>query len=195
MEYTVNVTTASTYSLSASVASNNTGTFTFHVEMDGINISGPITFGGTGGWQTYQNASVTTSALTTGTKVMRIVIDAGGFNLSSVTFAPSIALGLLDFSNPVHPATIQGSSIAVYPNPVKEGQNISIQFINPKTEKYEIHLYNFLGQTVTHMSVKAASGSSIHTLALPQQLIAGTYLLEILNENGDRTMRKIIVQE
>jgi len=30
---------------------------------------------------------------------------------------------------------------------------------------------------------------------LPQQLIAGTYLLEILNENGDRTMRKIIVQE
>jgi len=195
MEYTVNVTTASTYSLSASVASNNTGTFTFHVEMDGINISGPITFGGTGGWQTYQNASVTTSALTTGTKIMRIVIDAGGFNLSSVTFTPSIALGLLDFSNPAHPATIQGSSIAVYPNPVKEGQNISIQFINPKTEKYEIHLYNFLGQTVTHMSVKAASGSSIHTLALPQQLIAGTYLLEILNENGDRTMRKIIVQE
>lgn len=88
LEYTVNVTTPGTYKLDARVATNAAGKF-FHVEIDGQNISGAIAVPNTGAYQTFQTVSVNTSALTTGQKVMRIVMDADGFNLNSVTFSPA----------------------------------------------------------------------------------------------------------
>ena len=86
LEYTVNVATAGTYTLQARVAATAAGK-TFHVEIDGVNISGAIAVPNTTGWQTWQTVAVTTTALTTGTKVMRIVIDADDFNLNSLTFS------------------------------------------------------------------------------------------------------------
>ena len=87
-EYTVNVTTAGQYTLSARIASPNSPR-TFHVELDGQNISGPITVPTTGGYQAWQTVSVTTPPLTTGIKVLRVVMDADNFNLNYLTFALS----------------------------------------------------------------------------------------------------------
>ncbi|MBT1702876.1 carbohydrate-binding protein [Chryseosolibacter indicus] len=85
LEYTVNVSTAGAYTLQARVASGLSGR-TFHVELDGTNISGTISVPNTGNWQTWQTVSVTTPALTTGQKVLRIVVDADDFNLNYLTF-------------------------------------------------------------------------------------------------------------
>lgn len=84
LEYTVNVT-AGTYTLSARVSTATSGK-TFHVELDGVNISGAIAVPNTGGWQNWQTVSVTTTALTAGTKVLRLVFDSGDFNVNSITF-------------------------------------------------------------------------------------------------------------
>ncbi|HYC86688.1 MAG TPA: carbohydrate-binding protein, partial [Chryseosolibacter sp.] len=86
LEYTVNVTTAGTYTISARVATALSGR-TFHVELNGVNISGTINVPNTGGWQTWQTVTVTTPALTIGQKILRIVIGTDDFNLNHVAFA------------------------------------------------------------------------------------------------------------
>jgi alpha-glucosidase len=52
VKYTVNVLTPGTYTLTARVASPNTGD-KFHVKIDGTNISGDITVPNTAGWATW----------------------------------------------------------------------------------------------------------------------------------------------
>ncbi|KAA2243311.1 carbohydrate-binding protein [Chitinophaga agrisoli] len=83
--YTVNVTLPGAYTLQARVASPNNGSH-FHVELNGVNISGSINVPNTGDWQAYQTVAVTTPALTTGVQVLRIVMETGGFNLNYLTF-------------------------------------------------------------------------------------------------------------
>jgi hypothetical protein len=87
LEYTVNVTTAGTYTLNARVSATAAGK-TFHVELNGQNISGPIAVPVTGSFQTYATTvNVTTPALTTGQKTLRIVMDATSMNINYLTFA------------------------------------------------------------------------------------------------------------
>jgi hypothetical protein len=90
MNYFVNVTTSGTYQLQARVASPNTAE-SFHVEIDGTNISGPINVPNTGGWQSWKTVTVTTPILNAGAHVMRIVMDSGGFNLNDINFSLATA--------------------------------------------------------------------------------------------------------
>jgi len=85
LKYAVNVTTAGTYQLQARLACplNNQ---TLHIEMDGVNVSGPIAVPNTGSYTTWQTVTVTTSALTVGPKVMRLVVDGGDFDVNYVAF-------------------------------------------------------------------------------------------------------------
>lgn len=85
LEYTVNVQTAGSYSLQVRVAATSSGK-TFHIELDGTNISGTITVPNTGAWQNWQTVTVNTPSLSTGQKVMRIVMDAGDFNINKIIF-------------------------------------------------------------------------------------------------------------
>ncbi|WP_224018086.1 putative Ig domain-containing protein [Ferruginibacter albus] len=86
MEYTVNVATAGTYTLQLRLASPNSGK-TLHIELDGVNISGSIAIPNTTDWQKWQTVSVTTPALTTGQKVLKIVEETDGFNINYINFA------------------------------------------------------------------------------------------------------------
>ena len=77
LAYTVNVTASRTYTLSARVASNGAGG-TFHVEVDGVNVTGPLTIPNTGGhqrWTTITRGNVTLAA---GIRTVKIVFDASG---------------------------------------------------------------------------------------------------------------------
>jgi hypothetical protein len=85
LNFTVNVTSTSMYTLLARVASPNSGK-SFHVEIDGTNI-GSIAVPTTGAWQTFQTVSVTTPTISAGSHMMRIVMDTDGFNLNYVSFA------------------------------------------------------------------------------------------------------------
>ena len=86
LEYTVNIGQAGIYTLQARVAAIAAGK-TFHVELNGQNISGTITVPNTGGWQTWTTVNVTTPSLTAGQKVLRVVFDANEFNFDWVNFA------------------------------------------------------------------------------------------------------------
>ncbi len=87
LTYTVKVLYPGIYTLQARVATNVTGGKTFHVELDGINISGTINVPYTAGWQAWQTVTVYTPYLTTGVKVLRIVMDSNDFNINYLNFS------------------------------------------------------------------------------------------------------------
>ncbi|HTB52216.1 MAG TPA: putative Ig domain-containing protein, partial [Ferruginibacter sp.] len=84
LNYTVNVATTGTYTFQARVASAATGN-TFHVEVDGFNISGSITVPNSGGWQNWETVSFTTPTITSGQHVIRFYEETGGYNINYYT--------------------------------------------------------------------------------------------------------------
>src|SRR5204863_339320 len=77
LNYTVNVTTAGSYTLDARVAANGAGG-TFHVTVNGVDVTGPLVIPNTGGWQTWTTVTKTGVSLAAGTQVLRLVVDSSG---------------------------------------------------------------------------------------------------------------------
>jgi hypothetical protein len=75
LKYTVNVTTAGTYNLSVRVASLGQGG-RFHIEVDGIDRTGPLTVPNTGGWHLWTTLTRSGVSLTAGAHAVRLVFDA-----------------------------------------------------------------------------------------------------------------------
>jgi predicted Rdx family selenoprotein len=77
LKYTVNVSSAGVYDLDFRVASSGTGG-TFHIEVNGVNITGSVSVPNTGGWQTWQTIRVSGVTLAAGTQVWKVVMDTNG---------------------------------------------------------------------------------------------------------------------
>ncbi len=77
LAYSINVSASGTYTMQARVASL-TGGGTFHIEIDGVNVSGVLAVPNTGGWQLWQTVTRSGIALTAGPHVMRVVFDGAG---------------------------------------------------------------------------------------------------------------------
>ena len=75
LEYTFNVPTGGTFNLDARVASGGAGGV-FHVEIDGVDKTGPINLTNSGGWQTYKTLTKTGIAIASGQHKMRVVFDS-----------------------------------------------------------------------------------------------------------------------
>jgi len=95
LRYSVNVTTAGVYNFDIRFAVGGTGG-TFHVEVGGVNVTGPIAVTSTGGWQTWRTVRVSGITLAAGPQVWRVVIDsantagksAANLNWLSATIQP-----------------------------------------------------------------------------------------------------------
>jgi endonuclease/exonuclease/phosphatase family metal-dependent hydrolase len=113
LNYTVNVASAGTYTATFRVASSGQGGV-FHLEMNGTNVTGPLTVPNTGGWDSWQ---VVTKAVTlnAGAQVARLVMDSiGGVavgNFDWMQFTASAS------SPPPPPPTGSGPSAPSSPNP------------------------------------------------------------------------------
>jgi len=80
LNYTITVTTPGVYTLQARVASAGQGG-TFHVEVNGVDRTGPLAIPDTGGWQAWQTLVVNNVAFpTAGVQVLRVVLDTNGPN-------------------------------------------------------------------------------------------------------------------
>jgi hypothetical protein len=83
LAYSINVTQNAKYDFLFRVASQSSGK-KFHVEIDGVDVTGLITVPNTGGWQTWQNVVVPNISMTKGAKLMKIVMDNDLFNLNYI---------------------------------------------------------------------------------------------------------------
>jgi Carbohydrate binding module (family 6) len=77
LKYTVNVGASGRYSIAVRVASDGGGG-TFHIEADGVDITGSIGIPNTGGWQTWTTVTRMGVALNAGSQVWRVVMDSNG---------------------------------------------------------------------------------------------------------------------
>jgi beta-glucanase (GH16 family) len=129
MKYTVNVTTAGYYTLSAKVSSN-TGGGAFHVSIGTTNISGSMAVANTGGWQFWQTMSTTTTYLAAGTQTLYIYTDAAGFNIDNISFAGPVTSGLsANLTAPLNNVTYtSASSIPLTATATSSGTISKVEF-------------------------------------------------------------------
>ncbi len=73
----MNVTTAGTYTIEARVAAAANGG-TFHIEVNGVDETGPLIIPNTGGWQNWTTVSKAGAALDAGQQVWTLKIDGAG---------------------------------------------------------------------------------------------------------------------
>ncbi len=186
-EYSVNVNQAGAYTLQARVAT--TGSGTFHVELDGQDISGPISIPNTGDWQAWATVSVTTPALTTGAKVLRIVIDAAEFNLNWINFstqtaAPALARKTVATATPntVTDAVKEQAAIGVWPNPASN--ILTVQF-KGEDAKSILRVYNIAGQEVYQSGLNGSNQQQIDVSKWPK----GIYII-----SAGKSRKKVVVE-
>ena len=82
LDYTVNVAATGTYTLNFRVSSALAGG-KFHLNVDGVNVTGSLSIPTTGSYDTYTTVSKTGVHLTAGIHVLRLMIDAPGTGTSA----------------------------------------------------------------------------------------------------------------
>ena len=75
LRYSISVATPGSYTLETRVASSGTGG-TFHIEVDGVNVTGALTVPNTGGWQTWVMVRRSGITLSAGQQVFKLVMDS-----------------------------------------------------------------------------------------------------------------------
>lgn len=90
LDYTVHVKQEDLYSFDARIASS-TSMGAFQLAIDGSNITNVISVPYTGGWQNWQNVSMSNIPLAAGTHILRIKMIGSEFNLNKLTFTKTVA--------------------------------------------------------------------------------------------------------
>ncbi len=89
LEFTVDVASAGEYMADVRVASAKDGR-TVHLEIDGVDVSGPMPVPNTGAWQNWTTISQTVT-LSAGQHIVRLAIDQGSANINFIEFKASAA--------------------------------------------------------------------------------------------------------
>ncbi len=110
LNYSVNVKDSALYNFNFRVASANSGG-SFHVDVDGQNVTGSISVPSTGGWQTWTTVSANNITLTKGLHTLKIVFDAGGFNLYKADVVEPGLTGALQILYPTGGEVWQAGSV------------------------------------------------------------------------------------
>jgi Carbohydrate binding module (family 6) len=83
IEYTIDVPSTGTYNIELHVSSEFT-TSRFHVEIDGVDVTGPVTVPSTGWWGTFTWLGKTGVSLAAGQHVLRVHSEQEYFNLDAI---------------------------------------------------------------------------------------------------------------
>jgi len=166
IEYTVNIRETGLYAIEFRVATQMAAN-KFHLELDGVNITGSLLVPITGGWQVWQTLRTENIQLAAGTKILRLVIEGEYFNLNYMNFILTQSTSIEERKE---------SGITFYPNPVKD-----FLFIESSFEKdSRLIVSNLMGQEVFQ---SVLSSQSVDLSSLPK----GFYIAIIT----DRTNNKL----
>jgi len=85
-------------------------------------------------------------------------------------------------------------SIKVFPNPVKAGGQIKIEWKKAETAEYKIDLYSLQGQLVKSSLTRIENETNVFAFQIPI-ITPGSYLLQMTNKKlGKKQTEKIIIQ-
>ena len=103
LAYTVNVPQSGKYDIGARVASKYSSSTAFHIEVDGVDVTGPVTVN-TGSWTGFQWLGKQGVDLAAGTRVVKIVSDKEYFGLNALRVLASAATTPTQPTEPQAPA-------------------------------------------------------------------------------------------
>jgi len=155
VQYTVNVKQSAAYNLSVRYASGSSGG-TFHIEKEGVNISGQIKVTGTGGWQSWKSTIVPNVILYEGLQKLKIIFETSGYNLN-----------FLDFKDPQPIANVPSKFISALTT--TDGNSIFISTNKPLDKSVSLNIADFavkIGATIIPVSSVAYSDQSASTVIL-----------------------------
>jgi hypothetical protein len=89
LAFNVQVAQAGNYDITARVASATAGTKSLHIEVDGVAVTGPMSFTDASGWQSWLDVKVPEVNLPAGPHALRIVMDSDFFNVNYIDVMPS----------------------------------------------------------------------------------------------------------
>jgi len=161
LEYTINVPAGGVYALDLRMAADGAGK-TMHVQVDGEDVSGPVSVPNTGGWQIWETVTVNNINLTAGEHVIRLAFDSDYMNLNYMEFRDVIT-GIKE--NDL-------SKVKVSPNPFSEN---GIRVDQAGDFQYNI-------SDVSGSPIESGTGTEGKTVG--SGLNAGVYFLTIRNGNG-----------
>ena len=81
---------------------------------------------------------------------------------------------------------------AIYPNPVINNGQVSLEFQNLQKNTYTLTIFNQEGQKVMNQIIQHEGGNGVQTISL-QKIAAGIYTIEVRNQNI-RFVKKLIVE-
>ena len=86
------------------------------------------------------------------------------------------------------------SGLHIYPNPVSQGQSLTISFDQPEEGYYTVSFTSINGQILSLKDIWIDAEARVLTIE-PPTMIAGTYLLTLVNKRtGKRVSEKVVVQ-
>ena len=144
MEYTFNVKDRGIHSIISRVAAQSAGG-KFHLEIDGVDVTGSLTVPETGGWQKFADLQKSGVFIMEGDHVLRFVVENSGFNLNYFTINLDLATGVDD--NLAIPAELELDQN--YPNPFNP--NTQISFMLPVESHISLKVFNALGEEVAEL--------------------------------------------
>ncbi len=139
LNYTVNVPADGKYDLAIRASSNQSTPAAFHIEVDGVNVTGPISVPKTSTWGTFQWVGKQGVNLTQGRRVLKVVADTQYFNMAAVsvlasatTSAPAAAASALTATSGTTPLIVGDGVGSVPPKsqsvPVPSAAGGTVQF-------------------------------------------------------------------
>ena len=127
------------------------------------------------------------TASTTNTLLLQSGTLSGSYTVvvtsGSCASAPSAAVAVTITGT--RPASLNGVSLLVYPNPTPDGR-LTLELTGPQAKAAQLEILNSLGQTVQGRTL--APGTATVSLA---PLAAGVYTLRVHTEQGILTQRVV----
>ncbi len=190
LEYSVNVPQTGNYIINTRVSSLSDGG-DFHIEFNGIDVTGNIEVPVTSGWQSWETVSVT-AELSAGPQIMKFVSDSSGYNVNyfdiqmDVTAVlPELHIGKFDL-------------LPCYPNPFNPSTIIRYDILEPSV--INLHVYDVNGKLVKTLINSELLGVGSYeanwngTYDSGHIAAAGAYFCKIYNGEYQDTIRMILVK-
>src|SRR5437773_1190663 len=166
LAYTINVAASAQYDIEIR-ASSGFPNSAFHIEIDGINVTGSILVPNTGSWSTFQWIGEKGVALTAGVHVLKVVSDIQYFDLNSIRVVTS---GIVPTTIPATiPATVPAAVQALWSAGMEDG-TMSAWYAGGGGGEFNGHPGSTAGSVGSDGSTSAASQEQAHSGAWSAKL-------------------------
>ena len=149
-DYAVNVAQSGTYRLDVRVATPQTIGGKFHLEVDGVNVTGTMITPNTGDWQVYQTISSGGFSLTAGQHILRLVMDANGNNGAVGDF------NWIQLTPTPFPAIPTGLHVTI-----ASGTELDLSWADSDNSVTNFNILRQTGGTGDFISIATVSGSTL----------------------------------